>query len=679
MMTVRGLKLHSLMALALPFLVALLLCATHVHARGHANLRRLYEQQEERRLESLQRNGVFSQFQFDAQHHAISPSLSRLSSATSLSASPSPSSSASSPKTEVTTEWFDQRLDHFEFPSSGTEGVRTFKQRFYTNFEHFDRDGGAAFIYIGGEAELKKASMSTGFIQELARTHKGAIFGLEHRFYGNSQPFPTLATENLVYLSVEQALEDLATFIGAMRQRHNLTDDHPWVAIGGSYPGAASAFLRLKYPNLVVGSLASSAPVVAKAEFWEYDAVVSRGAGPQCSDAIREATHIIEQRLDASTESASEVKQLFTCGDIPESQNTGFLYVLADAVSYAIQYTSSTPGSSSYMLKETLCDRWMLNTTSGSDPVERFSGFFHELLGRLDETCMTFTTLLSVLNDTSIAPNLNQRQWYWQSCTEFGFFQVAPSGKDGQPMPLRSSRIDLQYHLDLCAQAFSGWELAPTTQSVNRRYGGDKAVGSRIYFSNGSLDPWQALSITHNVSCCSSIIAHVIDGTAHCADLHSPAPNTDPPDLTATRERIAAQVAEWVDAGRQNIDCPIYLESCNGECVDTSNDVYHCGGCVPEDPVTPRNASNFYCSAGELKRIPGSQSVIHNSMFSIGLAFLVVGFVALALGLHALRKVHVMRTLAKIEAVSKSNQPTDHAHVRLIDAAQPLRPGDAPW
>lgn len=42
-------------------------------------------------------------------------------------------------------------------------------------------------------------------------------------------------------------------------------------AIGGSYPGALSAWFRYKYPHLTVGNLASSGVINTILDFWEFD------------------------------------------------------------------------------------------------------------------------------------------------------------------------------------------------------------------------------------------------------------------------------------------------------------------------------------------------------------------------------------------------------------------------
>jgi pimeloyl-ACP methyl ester carboxylesterase len=93
----------------------------------------------------------------------------------------------------------------------------------------------------------------------------GAAYGaefwvVEHRFYGESQPFTSWSTENLQYLNSQQALADLAYFIGQMNPMVDNKRRTTFV-IGGSYPGALSAWFQERYPHLSVGAWSSSGVV----------------------------------------------------------------------------------------------------------------------------------------------------------------------------------------------------------------------------------------------------------------------------------------------------------------------------------------------------------------------------------------------------------------------------------
>ena len=52
--------------------------------------------------------------------------------------------------------------------------------------------------------------------------------------------------------------------------------------------------LSLKYPHLVVGSIASSAPVRADLDFNQYLVTVADGLGSECANVFGEATTAIE-------------------------------------------------------------------------------------------------------------------------------------------------------------------------------------------------------------------------------------------------------------------------------------------------------------------------------------------------------------------------------------------------
>ena len=74
------------------------------------------------------------------------------------------------------------------------------------------------------------------------------------------------------WLNSEQALRDLAYLTETMSSKNLYRiKNNPWIAIGGSYPGALSAWYRYKYPHLTVGAIASSAVINAFAYYPQFD------------------------------------------------------------------------------------------------------------------------------------------------------------------------------------------------------------------------------------------------------------------------------------------------------------------------------------------------------------------------------------------------------------------------
>src|SRR5882757_6645952 len=94
-----------------------------------------------------------------------------------------------------------------------------------------------------------------------------------------------MSVENLKYLTSEQALADAANFISQIKE-----PNQKLIVFGGSYAGSLSAWLRLKYPHLVNGAIASSAPVQAVIDFKEYLEVVGDPLGIERDNAIEDAT-----------------------------------------------------------------------------------------------------------------------------------------------------------------------------------------------------------------------------------------------------------------------------------------------------------------------------------------------------------------------------------------------------
>lgn len=101
----------------------------------------------------------------------------------------------------------------------------------------------------------------------------------------------SLNLDKMIYLNSEQALSDIAYFIQQMKATHShrITDNTPFITIGGSYPGALSAWFRYKYPHLTIGAIASSAVVIAIEDFKDFDEQMylsSSYSGDYCVQAI---------------------------------------------------------------------------------------------------------------------------------------------------------------------------------------------------------------------------------------------------------------------------------------------------------------------------------------------------------------------------------------------------------
>lgn len=151
-------------------------------------------------------------------------------------------------------------IDHFhndfmyEPHSSGTFDLRYFFDATYY------KAGGPVFVLESGEdtATDRLSYLQKGIVHQLAEATGGIAVVLEHRYYGTSFPTPDLSTENLRFLTTQQALADTAYFAKNVvfegLEDENLTAPHtPYIAYGGSYAGAFVAFLRKTYPDIYYG------------------------------------------------------------------------------------------------------------------------------------------------------------------------------------------------------------------------------------------------------------------------------------------------------------------------------------------------------------------------------------------------------------------------------------------
>ena len=73
----------------------------------------------------------------------------------------------------------------------------------------------------------------------------------------------------LAYCTTAQALADWGSLLADLRSQYALRA--PAVAFGGSYGGMLSGWFRMKYPDVVDGAIAASAPIWQLAETVQRD------------------------------------------------------------------------------------------------------------------------------------------------------------------------------------------------------------------------------------------------------------------------------------------------------------------------------------------------------------------------------------------------------------------------
>lgn len=423
--------------------------------------------------------------------------------------------------------------------------------------------GGPAFVMLSGTADyLPNDWLREGLMATLARKMKADRFFLPTRFFGvNSRPTSDTSVASLKYLTVEEVLRDVASFLDQLLEAGVLQKEQRVVLFGAGFGGAVATWARKRFPDIIHGVVASSATLQATYSFPSYFPVVSYAMDwyhryHRCTDGLQNAFMSLEQALSLPEGRAEFNRAFAPCTELPtgadgvvsDEDRAHILGQVASVFADVVQEDQDGPidsqGRPGGDKLWPYCDTLRKSTDTPLTTLGRLVEFTKP--GLCLET--SFQKLVEALSPTAWTEHVNSgglRPWLWLQCTELGQLPSTTGSMDSFPY---STRINMAFYTKLCQGAFDETVTANLVNSIghiNNNYGGLKPDVGNAIFVLGDLDPWKGLSPTTTTR--DDMHVFSVLRASHAHDLF-PRDDYDPPWMKKTRKQVEKIVAGWVKA-----------------------------------------------------------------------------------------------------------------------------------
>lgn len=117
-----------------------------------------------------------------------------------------------------------------------------------------------------------------------------------------------------------------------------------WVTVGGSYPGALSAWFKHLYPTHAIGSWSSSGVIHAIEDFRDFDKDIytaTAKSGDLCPSTIQAQYKFIENAFETDSDQTEQICDLFNI-PVDSLNKHDFFFYLADIYTLGVQYGMRT-------------------------------------------------------------------------------------------------------------------------------------------------------------------------------------------------------------------------------------------------------------------------------------------------------------------------------------------------
>ncbi|PLB51285.1 hydrolytic enzymes of the alpha/beta hydrolase fold protein [Aspergillus steynii IBT 23096] len=417
-------------------------------------------------------------------------------------------------------------IDHFHNDSRYAPHTSDeFSLRYWFDASHY-RKGGPVIVIAAGETDAtdRFPFLSQGVVTQLAKAHHGIGVILEHRYYGSSFPFDSLDTDNIRFLSTDQALADYAYFaehvtLPGLEHVDLSPKSTPWIAYGGSYAGAFVAFLRKLYPEVYWGAVSSSGVTQAIIDYWQYYEPIRQYAPSDCIRATQEFIDVVDRVLIDHAENKTLNSQLKTAfGASAQYDDVTFASSLSVGLD-DFQGRNWDPAIGSlgfrrYCDNITATDLLYPETKKVEDSIKQIVdvagydaenetfvtqilnhvGFLDKLVfsysdADLDSTSDSDPNPIASNNSTAKPlPKSSGTSWSYQVCTEWGYFTTG-TGVPNDTLPLISRVLDIPALSSFCPSQF-GITTPPQVENINQHGGYDFSF-PRVAIIDGLADPWR--------------------------------------------------------------------------------------------------------------------------------------------------------------------------------------------
>ncbi|XP_026331743.1 putative serine protease K12H4.7 [Hyposmocoma kahamanoa] len=426
-----------------------------------------------------------------------------------------------------------QPVNHFD-----AQDTRTWNMMYIQNLE-FWKPNGPIYINIGGPFPyiVQTSIFKKGFfLYDLVNETNGALFGIEHRYYGNNTPLDLTKTENLKYLNSQQALADVAKLIKYVKSMSN-AENSKVVVVGGTMVGNAgnlATWMRLFYSDLVDAAVSVSGPVLAKADFKDFYEIVGENflkyGTPGCYDKIAKLFNKF-QTLLSTPEGIKQLKKEDEICDFVDMSKKENQQVFFDNYLGFFRLFSDVADDGDYL--KLTCEKNFNDTSFKSKLLQSKRDY---IVQDGQDSC----------NNYDFDSKFNRpikNPWLYQMCTEFGSFPSTEEGK--HPF---TNCLSVEYYYKACevqfGPEFGKKRVEDGVKTTNEMYGALHPNVTKVVFVNSEFDPYRKLGVVENLS--DDAPAFVIANTGRATLLTYPDTEIKSVELKETKKKVKSLIKKWI-------------------------------------------------------------------------------------------------------------------------------------